>query len=68
MSTERFRWITSSHSNNGGQCVEAAPSRAATTGTVPVRDSKSPTGPVLSVPADAFTYFVNGLTSGAFDR
>ncbi|NJQ15375.1 DUF397 domain-containing protein [Streptomyces bohaiensis] len=66
--TEQPTWRSSSYSDNGGQCVEVAPSRAATTGNVPVRDSKNPTGPVLTVTAAAFTHIVNGLTSDAFDR
>ncbi|MFJ6660982.1 DUF397 domain-containing protein [Streptomyces sp. NPDC091377] len=36
-------------------------------GLVPVRDSKAPTGPVLSLPADAFTVFVSGVKGGSFD-
>ncbi|MBD3932275.1 DUF397 domain-containing protein [Streptomyces chumphonensis] len=35
--------------------------RRATTGIVPVRDSKSPAGPVLNVSAAAFTTFVAGV-------
>ncbi|WP_340558600.1 DUF397 domain-containing protein [Streptomyces sp. GSL17-111] len=57
-------WIKSSYSNNGGTCVEWAPRVAATTGTVPVRDSKSPAGPVLNVSAAAFAPFVAGVKSG----
>ncbi|NJQ15367.1 DUF397 domain-containing protein [Streptomyces bohaiensis] len=68
MMTEQPTWRSSSYSENGGQCVEVTPSRAATTGAVPGRDSKNPTGPVLTVTDDAFTHFVNGLTSDAFDR
>ncbi|MHC3459830.1 DUF397 domain-containing protein [Streptomyces flavovirens] len=59
-------WVKSSYSNNGGSCVEWAPSRAASTGIVPVRDSKNPCGPVLTVPAAAFTAFVTGVKTGEF--
>ncbi|MFI1825080.1 DUF397 domain-containing protein [Streptomyces sp. NPDC020412] len=52
--TEPLRWVKSSYSNNGGSCVEWAPSHASATGVVPVRDSKRPTGPVLLLSADAF--------------
>ncbi|NJP66322.1 DUF397 domain-containing protein [Streptomyces spiramenti] len=67
MTSESPRWFKSSFSENGGQCVEVATNLHATTGTVPVRDSKNPTGAVLTVPTAAFSGFVNGLTSGAFD-
>jgi hypothetical protein len=51
-------WAKSSYSNNGGgSCVEWAPATAAT-GTVPVRDSKNPSGPALTFPAPAWTAFV----------
>ncbi|WP_435849713.1 DUF397 domain-containing protein [Streptomyces pristinaespiralis] len=41
------------------QCVEVAQSAACA--TVPVRDSKNPTGPVVTIGADAWTAFVNSL-------
>jgi hypothetical protein len=57
-------WVKSSYSNNGGGgCVEWAPTTAATTGTVPVRDSKNPTGPSLTFPAPAWTAFVSTITN-----
>ncbi|MGW3831440.1 DUF397 domain-containing protein [Streptomyces microflavus] len=58
------QWVKSSYSNNGGSCVEWAPHTASTTGLVPVRDSKNTTGPVLSIPAAAFSAFVTGVKSG----
>ncbi|MEU9608876.1 DUF397 domain-containing protein [Streptomyces sp. NPDC048057] len=48
------RWIKSSYSDNGGTCVEWAPDHATATGTVPVRDSKRPHGPVLMLSPTAF--------------
>jgi hypothetical protein len=39
---------------------------AASTGIVAVRDSKTPSGPALSVPADAFAAFVQGVERGEF--
>ncbi|MFI0943201.1 DUF397 domain-containing protein [Streptomyces sp. NPDC021020] len=66
MTTDTLRWFTSSYSSNGGQCVEVATNTAASTGTVAVRDSKNPTGPALSVPADAFAAFVEGVKRGEF--
>ncbi|MFH8616908.1 DUF397 domain-containing protein [Streptomyces sp. NPDC017979] len=62
--TEPLNWHKSSHSANGGQCVEWAPAHASATGVVPVRDSKVPAGPVLRVPAAAFATFVTGVKNG----
>ncbi|MFJ6615267.1 DUF397 domain-containing protein [Streptomyces sp. NPDC091289] len=61
------QWVKSSYSDNGGTCVEWAPRTATTTGIVPVRDSKNPGGPALSVPATAFAAFVAGVRAGDFD-
>ncbi|MCY0952896.1 DUF397 domain-containing protein [Streptomyces sp. H27-S2] len=55
------RWVTSSYSNNGGDCVEVATNLVASCGVVPVRDSKNPGGPVLEVGAGAFAAFVAGV-------
>ncbi|MGC5397676.1 DUF397 domain-containing protein [Streptomyces sp. DT20] len=66
MTTESPRWFKSSYSNNGGSCVEWAPARASATGIVPVRDSKDLRGPVLGIPAYAFTAFVVGVKAGDF--
>ncbi|MFF4171875.1 DUF397 domain-containing protein [Streptomyces sp. NPDC001744] len=53
------RWRKSSYSGtNGGECVEVADHFP---GTVPVRDSKNPTGPALVVGAGAWQAFVDGL-------
>jgi hypothetical protein len=57
-------WVKSSYSNNGGNCVEWAPACAVATGTVPVRDSKSPGGPVLEFRAASFISFVSGVRTG----
>ncbi|MGX2993703.1 DUF397 domain-containing protein [Streptomyces sp. JNUCC 64] len=56
-----LRWVKSTYSGNGGTCVEWAPTHAATTGTVPVRDSKTTDGPVLTVSSGAWSTFVSGL-------
>ncbi|MBL0781615.1 DUF397 domain-containing protein [Streptomyces albidoflavus] len=66
MTTASPRWFKSSYSNNGGDCVEVATNLAASRGTVPVRDSKVVSGPVLSVPAAAFSSFVAGVKAGEF--
>lgn len=52
-------WRKSSYSGNtGGDCVEVADGCAA---SVPVRDSKDPSGPVLVIGTDAWRGFVAGL-------
>ncbi|MFJ6982265.1 MULTISPECIES: DUF397 domain-containing protein [unclassified Streptomyces] len=61
-----LRWRTSSHSDNGGNCVEVATDLVASLGTVPVRDSKQAEGPTLTVAAAAFAGFVAGLRDGAW--
>ncbi|MGW1432802.1 DUF397 domain-containing protein [Streptomyces sp. NPDC002431] len=67
MTTESPRWFKSSYSSNGGACIEVAANLIALRGTVPVRDSKNPSGPVLSVPASSFASFVAGVKTGEFD-
>ncbi|MQY14191.1 hypothetical protein SRB5_43530 [Streptomyces sp. RB5] len=59
-------WIKSSHSGNGGgNCVEWAPSYAAS-GVIPVRDSKDPSGPTLAFTPTAWTSFVEAIRHGDF--
>ncbi|MFE2768013.1 DUF397 domain-containing protein [Streptomyces albidoflavus] len=60
------RWFTSSYSNNGGNYVEVATDLVVSHGTVPVRDSKAVSGPVLGVSADAFSSFLEGVKAGRF--
>ncbi|KAF0649247.1 DUF397 domain-containing protein [Streptomyces fradiae] len=64
MTTESPHWFKSSYSNNGGQCIEIRSDLAASHGLVPVRDSKNPTGPALTVPTHAFAAFVAGVKDG----
>jgi hypothetical protein len=53
-------WRTSSYSGNtGGCCVEVADGSSC--GSVPVRDSKNPTGPAIVLGAHAWQAFVDGL-------
>ncbi|MGW4892313.1 DUF397 domain-containing protein [Kitasatospora sp. NPDC004240] len=55
-------WRKSSHSGgNGGDCIEVA---LGSTGLVPVRDSKDPSGPVLAFPAPAWEAFVAAIRAG----
>ena len=67
MTTESPRWFTSSYSGNGGNCVEVAADLVLSGGTVPVRASKNPAGPVLYVSSAAFSLFVAGVKSGEWD-
>jgi hypothetical protein len=64
VTTEFPRWFKSSYSNNGGQCVEIAANLAASRGIVPVRDSKDPHGPVLTIAPAAWTEFVGSVKAG----
>ncbi|WP_369390816.1 DUF397 domain-containing protein [Streptomyces sp. CG1] len=66
MTTESPHWFKSSYSNNGGACIEVAANLVAACGVVPVRDSKTPSGPVLDLPAHAFSSFVAGVKAGKF--
>ncbi|MFI2239994.1 DUF397 domain-containing protein [Streptomyces chrestomyceticus] len=58
MTTEPLHWFKSSYSNNGGQCIEVATNLAVSHGVVPVRDSKNPNGPHLTLSADAWSGLV----------
>ncbi|MBZ4323895.1 DUF397 domain-containing protein [Streptomyces sp. SCA2-4] len=61
------QWVKSSYSGNGGgSCVEWAPAHAPS-GTIPVRDSKRPTGPVLRLSTAAFTDLVSALKGGTLN-
>ncbi|GAB2576746.1 hypothetical protein GCM10027168_07080 [Streptomyces capparidis] len=59
-----LEWRKSSHSMNGGECVEFAVPGAS---TVAVRDSKDPQGPSLSFSSDAWAAFVTAVGQGRFD-
>ncbi|MEU4199577.1 DUF397 domain-containing protein [Streptomyces sp. NPDC045470] len=58
MTTESPRWFKSSYSDNGGACIEIATNLLATHGIIPVRDSKNPNGPHLTLSADAWSGLV----------
>ncbi|MFJ5231867.1 DUF397 domain-containing protein [Kitasatospora sp. NPDC088391] len=58
------RWVKSSYSDNGGDCVEVAP--AASAGHMPVRDSKDPQGPVLLFTRAEYAAFVDAVVAGEF--
>ena len=58
-------WRKSKRSNgSGGDCVEVADLPG---GTCAVRDSKQPTGPVLTVTATEWIAFTAGIRAGEFD-
>ncbi|UED84167.1 DUF397 domain-containing protein [Streptomyces profundus] len=61
MTSEAPRWFTSSYSNNGGVCLEAAANLAATRGVVPVRDSKSADGPILTFGSASWQTFLTDV-------
>ncbi len=46
--------------------MEVATNLVVSHGTVPVRDSKAVSGPVLGVSAAAFSSFVKGVKAGGF--
>lgn len=60
------RWRKSTHSNNGGSCVEVADDFLLSHSVVPVRDSKDPEGPALVFPADAWAAFARAAGAGEF--
>ncbi|MGW4381194.1 DUF397 domain-containing protein [Kitasatospora sp. NPDC004531] len=59
--TNQPRWVKSSHSDNGGDCVELDMANYGT-----VRDSKNPNGPQLRFTPEALTAFVAAAAEGAF--
>ncbi|MER5668052.1 DUF397 domain-containing protein [Streptomyces mirabilis] len=55
------RWRKSSYSGDqGGDCLEIADTPDA---TIAVRDSKNPTGPILTIAPAAFATFVSWTTT-----
>jgi Domain of unknown function (DUF397) len=59
------KWRKSSFSgDNGGACVEVAPTRD---DAVAVRHSKDPDGPVITYTRGEFRAFVAGVKAGEFD-
>ncbi|MFJ4804283.1 DUF397 domain-containing protein [Streptomyces murinus] len=55
MTTNSPCWFTSSHSSNGGDCVEVATNIP---GTVPVRDTKDHDAGTLTFRANSWSAFV----------
>ncbi|MFI1179092.1 DUF397 domain-containing protein [Streptomyces sp. NPDC020799] len=63
--TDSPRWFKSSHSGNGGQCIEVATNLVASRDVVPVRDSKNPHKPLLTFPPGAWSSFVTSVKDAA---
>jgi len=63
-STVFTQWRKSTRSNGDGNCVEVA---YAPDGTVGVRDSKDPTGPILMFTPNEWAAFTDGVRDGQFD-
>jgi len=61
----RAAWRKSTHSNNGGNCVEVARNLA---DIVAVRDSKQPDGPKLVVQAGEWRALIAYLRQARFER
>ncbi|MBX7547207.1 DUF397 domain-containing protein [Streptomyces sp. NPDC004232] len=59
MSTPELHWFKSSYSDssNGNDCVEVA----VAVPTIHIRDSKTPTGPRLTLAPEAWSEFVRTL-------
>ncbi|MFZ4240941.1 DUF397 domain-containing protein [Streptomyces murinus] len=55
MTTNSPCWFTSSHSNNGGACIEVATNIP---GTVPVRDTKDHDAGTLTFRTNSWSAFV----------
>jgi hypothetical protein len=60
----RAKWRKSSRSQSNGQCVEVADNLPELVG---VRDSKDPSGAVLTFTPDQWRAFLAGVKDGEFD-
>ena len=58
-----FNFVKSSHSSLQGECVEVATN---VPGTVAVRDSKDPDGPILRFTPAAWTAFTRAIAAQEF--
>jgi hypothetical protein len=59
--SDTFKWRKSSYSGQGNTCVEVARNIS---GTVAVRDSKDPSGPVLRFTPDEWRRLTERVKSG----
>jgi hypothetical protein len=65
----RFQWRKSTRSANGSECVEAAlvgndSKEGVQAPSVLLRDSKNPSGPILSVTSVQWRAFIGGVKEG----
>jgi hypothetical protein len=63
-SDSELYWFKSTRSAGAGACVEVA---VTATGSIAVRDSKDPDGPMLRFETDAWRGFIESVRSGGFD-
>ena len=63
-SPEPVMWLKSRKSGANGQCVEVAETR----GMIAVRDSKDPSGPILTYTRAEWEAFLDGAKKGEFDH
>ncbi|MEN2419770.1 DUF397 domain-containing protein [Streptomyces rimosus] len=63
------RWVKSSYSSpDGGNCLEWSPTSGIANGSIPVRDSKVPEGPILTFPSRSFSEFIAAIKADTFSR
>ncbi|MDT3396207.1 DUF397 domain-containing protein [Streptomyces sp. B1866] len=65
MQQNQSEWFKSSYSAQNGNCLEA---RHRADGALDLRDSKNPSGPVMTVCGPEWAAFVSGVRAGRFDR
>ena len=58
------KWRKSTYSTAEGNCIEVASNPV---GTVAVRDSKNPSGPVLALSPEDWQTFVASVRAGRYD-
>jgi hypothetical protein len=58
------KWTKSSHSDAGGSCVEV---RRSQDGDIQVRDSKNPSGPVLTFTPSQWDAFIGATKRDGFN-
>ncbi|WP_078897495.1 DUF397 domain-containing protein [Streptomyces rimosus] len=60
-------WAKSSYSSqDGGNCLEWSPASAIASGAIPIRDSKAPSGPILTFSTRSFAEFITSIKADAF--